>query len=323
MDTFAAPKTLVDAIRYFSDPDRCLDLMVGARWPKGVICPTCGAQNSRFIPARRIWECRTKHPLRQFSAKVGTIFEDSPLGLDKWLAAMWMICNDKNGISSYEIGRALGITQKSAWFMMHRIRAAMQSGTFEKMKGRVEVDETFIGGAARFMHKHKKEARRIGSRAIGKTAVMGLLERHGPDKTSRVRAFVVPTTRRKQLDPEVRANVVPGSEIITDSLPSYDHLADAYVHNVINHAETYVRGHVHTNGMENFWSLLKRAIKGTYVAVEPFHLFRYVDEEVFRFNERREPAGDGGRFTKVLRSVTGRRLDYKTLTGKTLALGGA
>ena len=318
-----APKTLVDAIRYFSDPDRCLDLMVGARWPKGVICPTCGALNPRFIPARRLWECRTNHPLRQFSAKVGTIFEDSPLGLDKWFAAMWMICGDKNGISSYEISRALGITQKSAWFMMHRIRAAMHAGTFEKMKGRVEVDETFIGGKARFMHKDKRAAKIKGTGGMGKTAVMGLLERHGPDKASQVRAMVVPGTRRKALDPAVRANVEAGATVITDALASYDSLKSQYTHKVIDHAETYVKGFVHTNGMENFWSLLKRAIKGTYVSVEPFHLFRYLDEEVFRFNQRRDADGDAGRFDRVLHAVTGRRLDYKTLTGKTLGLNPA
>ena len=322
MDTFMAPKTLVDAIRYFSDPDRCLDLLVGARWPKGVICPTCGASNPRFIPARRIWECRTKHPLRQFSAKVGTIFEDSPLGLDKWFAAMWMICGDKNGISSYEIHRALGVTQKSAWFMMHRIRAAMQSGSFEKMSGDVEADETFIGGKARFMHPWKRAAKITGTGGMNKTAVMGLLERHGPDKASRVRVKVVQTRKKKELQAEVRANVEPGANLYTDALKSYDGLSE-FDHEVIDHAESYVRGKVHTNGLENFWSLLKRSIKGTYVSVEPFHLGKYLDEQAFRFNQRRDPSGDSGRFDKVLHAVTGKRLDYKTLTGKTLGLSPA
>jgi ISXO2-like transposase domain len=202
--------------------------------------------------------------------------------------------------------------------MLHRIRLAMKTGTFLKLSGKVEADETFIGGAARFMHKDRKERRMGGKHGglTGKTAVMGLLERHGPDKTSRVRAFIVPTVRKNTPGPEVRANVAPGSEIITDALKSYEGLDDEYTHNVIDHAEAYVRGHVHTNGMENFWSLLKRAIKGTYVAVEPWHLFRYVDEEVFRYNERRDSRGDGGRFAKVLGSVTGRRITYRTLTGK-------
>lgn len=314
MDTTAGPQTLLETVAYFADPQAAHDFFVEQRWPDGVTCPTCGSREITYLPDYRRWFCKEKHERRQFSAKVGSIFEDSPLGFDKWLPAMWMILNAKNGVSSYEVHRALGITQKSAWHMLHRLRLVMQTGTFEKMTGRVEVDETFIGGAARFMHKHKKEARRIGARALGKTAVMGLLERHGPDKTSRVHAFVVPGTRRKTLDPQVRANVEPGSEIMTDALASYDQLADAYTHNVIDHAESYVRGHVHTNGMENFWSLLKRALKGTYVSVEPFHLFRYVDEEVFRFNERRD--NDGGRFLKAIRSATGKRLMYKTLIAK-------
>jgi transposase-like protein len=312
-----SPKTLVEAVRYYADLDHCQTVMVATRWPRGVTCPTCGAPVTRYTSTRRLWECSVKHPRRQFSVKVGTIFEDSPLGLDKWLPAVWMIANCKNGISSHELGRALGVTQKTAWFMLHRIRLAMKTGTFLKLSGRVEADETFIGGAARFMHKDKKAARAKGKLGglIGKTAVMGLLERHGPDKASTVRAFVVPTTRKGTLGPKVRENVAPGSEIITDALRSYDSLQDAYTHKVIDHAEEYVRGHVHTNGMENFWSLLKRAIKGTYVSVEPFHLFRYVDEEVFRFNQRRDADGDSGRFLRVLRSVADRRIDYKTLTG--------
>lgn len=311
-----SPKTLVEAIRYYADPDRCQAVMMEVRWPNGVTCPSCHAPVTRYIATRRLWECSVKHPRRQFSIKVGTIFEDSPLGLDKWLVAVWMIANCKNGVSSYEIHRALGITQKSAWFMLHRIRLAMQTGTFERMSGEVEVDETFIGGAARFMHRQRKLARRIGSRAIGKTAVMGLLERHGPDKTSRVRAFVVPTNRRVVLDPKVRENVERGAEIMTDALPSYSRLADEYSHNVIDHAETYVRGKVHTNGLENFWSLLKRGLKGTYVSVEPFHLFRYVDEQSFRFNRR--GTDDGDRFVNALGGTIGKRVMYKALTGKTL-----
>src|SRR3989442_1787262 len=202
------PKTLVEAIRYYANPDHCLAVMVEVRWPTGVKCPTCGSRNVGFISTRRLWECREKHPRRQFSVKVGTIFEDSPLSLDKWLTAMWMVCNDKNGVSSYEVARALGITQKSAWFMLHRLRYTMHTGSFDKMKGRVEVDETFIGGAARFMHKDRKDRRLAGGHAgmVGKTAVMGLLERHGPDKTSVVRAFVVRSTRTATLDPNVRAH---------------------------------------------------------------------------------------------------------------------
>lgn len=314
-----APATLLEAVRFFSDPYVCVAYMAKARWGSidAVACPTCGSTKVHYLEARHIWQCNTKHPKRQFSVKVGTIFEDSPLGLDKWLPAVWLITNAKNGISSYEVARALDITQKSAWFMLHRIRLAMQIPP-DKFTGHVEADETFIGGAARFMHKHRKEARRIGTRAIGKTAVMGLLERHGPDKTSRVRVKVVPTTRKKALQDEVRKHVEPGSALYTDALASYVGLAPEYVHEVIDHAESYVRGKVHTNGLENFWSLTKRAIKGTYVSVEPFHLFRYLDEEVFRFNERRDPNGDGGRFVKVLRSVVGKRLTFADLTTQPL-----
>lgn len=305
-DRNEVPQTLVDAIRHFSDPDLCLRFVVDLRWPKGVTCPTCGSKDVRFLEKRRVWECKAKHPRKQFSVKVGTIFEDSALSLDKWLAAIWMIANAKNGVSSYEIARALGITQKSAWFVLHRIRLAMQAGTFGKLSGEVEVDETYIGGKARNMHPGTRRAKGRGT--VGKAVVMGLLERHGE-----VRTQVVSNTRRESLHPEVRKHVAPGSTVYTDELKSYSGLESDYAHQVVNHAETYVKGNVHTNGMENFWSLLKRGIKGTYVSVEPFHLFRYLDEEVFRFNCRKD--SDAGRFLRVAASVAGKRLEYQTLIG--------
>jgi transposase-like protein len=315
----AAPKTLQEAIRFFTDPDTCLAFMVEIRWPNGVTCPTCGSDRVLFIPTRRTWECREKHPRRQFSAKVGTIFEDSPLGLDKWFAAIWLIANAKNGISSYEIGRALGVTQKTGWFMLHRIRVAMKSGTFIKLSGRVEADETFIGPHPKNMHAHKRAkltvSRREDQRYISKAIVAGVLERNARKGHTRVRAAVVPTVRSEHLMPLIDANVEPGSEMITDMLRSYWQVRDEYIHSVIDKTVSYVKGHVHTNGLENFWSLLKRALKGTYVAVESFHLGAYVDEQVFRFNERSVPRGDGGRFVKVLQSVMGRRLTYKGLIG--------
>ena len=309
------PTTLVEAIRYFADPDICLDFMVNLRWPDGVVaCPTCGRDDVRFIPTRRIWECRSKHPRRQFSVKVGTIFEDSPIGLDKWLATIWMIANAKNGVSSYEVSRSIWVTQKTAWFMLHRIRLAMQDGDFGGMSGEVEVDETFIGGKARNMHKAKRDAVVKGRGTVGKTAVIGLLERHGPDGHSAVKTKIVSDTRRRTLSPEVKRNVTPGSIVFTDALASYTGLAAVYVHEVIDHAHEYVRGRVHTNGIENFWSLLKRAIKGTYVNVEPFHLFRYLDEESFRYNTRK--TNDANRFRGVMGGVTGKRLSYRNLIGK-------
>jgi transposase-like protein len=309
------PKTLIQAVQYFADPDRALAFMVSLRWPGGVVCPRCGGLEPSFLKTRHIWKCKTCR--KQFSAKVGTLFEDSPLGLDKWLPAVWMITNDKNGISSYELHRGLGVTQKTAWFMLHRIRLAMQTPTFGKFGGDVEADETFIGGRSRFMHKDKR-ARVIKAPGVwGKAAVMGLLERHGPDKHSTVRVAVTKSLRKAAIQDNIRANVETGANLYTDKMRSYQGLEADYIHGVIDHGEAYVRGKIHTNGLENFWSLLKRAIKGTYVSVEPFHLFRYLDEEAFRFNERED--NDGGRFVNVLRSVPGKRLTYKALTGAQLA----
>jgi len=307
MDT---PNTLQEAIIYFSDPDRCLALMIQSRWPDGVVkCPTCGSDQVRFLAKRRVWECKTKHPKRQFSVKVGTVFEDSPIGLDKWFTAAWLVANCKNGVSSYEIHRALKVTQKTAWFMDHRIRLAMQSGTFEKVAGEFEVDESFIGGSARFMHRDKR-GKIAATGGTGKAVVMGLLDR----KTKKIRLRHVADTSGPTLQGVVREYVEGGSYIFSDTWRSYNGLSADYVHQVIDHAESYVQGNVHTNTIENFWSLLKRGLKGTYIAVEPFHLFRYLDEQAFRYNERKND--DGGRFLEVLNGLTGRRLTYQKLTGK-------
>ena len=298
------PRSLQQAIRYFSDPDVCQDFVAQMRWPNGeAVCQRCGSLDAYYVKTRRIWQC--KGCKRQFSVKIGTIFERSPIGLDKWLTAVWLLTSAKNGISSYELHRAIEVTQKTAWFMMHRIRLAMHTGSFEKMSGEVEVDETFIGGRARFMHKSRK-ARAL---ALGKVAVMGLLERHGPEGHSRVRTTVVPNTRKYRLQSEVYNTVEDGARVYSDELNSYDGLNGPYIHEVINHAETYVRDNVHTNGMENFWSLLKRSIKGTYVSIEPFHLFRYLDEHTFRFNTRK--ATDAERFKALASLLVGRRLTYK------------
>ncbi|MDQ3258321.1 MAG: IS1595 family transposase [Acidobacteriota bacterium] len=304
------PKTLQEAIIYFADADNCLNYLVARRWPNGVICPTCGRDDVTFLAKQRKWQCKSAHSHRQFTIKIGTIFEDSPLGLDKWLTAIWMITNCKNGVSSYEVHRAIGVTQKTAWFMVHRIRLAMQMGSFDKkMGGQVEADETYIGGLARNMHRDKRDRRIQGTGGKGKVAVMGLLERNG-----KVRAKVINDATQLTLQAEVRNNVEPGAELFTDGWKSYSGLSADYIHQVIDHAEKYVDGQIHTNGIENFWSLLKRSIKGTYVSVEPFHLFRYLDEQTFRFNERK--GKDADRFTKVTGQVAGKRLTYKELTGK-------
>ncbi len=314
------PKTLQQAILYFADPDNCLNFLAARRFPDGVHCPRCGSKDVGFIATRRIWECKTKHDKRQFSAKINTVFEDSPIGLDKWLTAVWMIANCKNGISSYEIHRALGVTQKSAWFMLHRIRLAMRVGTSQKLGGgpesenEVEVDETFVGGKMRNMHRDRR-ARFQADKGAAKTVVIGLLDR----QRRKIRAKVIPTTSRTILQNEVLRNVKHGSNVYTDNYGGYDALSHKYVHDVVDHSERYVNGRVHTNGLENFWSLMKRNLAGTYVAVEPFHLDRYIDEQVFRYNNRgskEQPMDDAARFDLALRNLVGKRLTYKELTGK-------
>jgi len=313
------PKTLTDAIRHFADWENCREYMVSRRWPNGVTCPVCGSQTVYFDKGRKGWECKTRHQKRKFTLKTGTIFEDSALGLDKWLPAVWMIANMKNGVSSHELARSLGVTQKTAWFMLQRIRLAMQDDTTGgKLGGEVEVDESFIGGKARNMHKSTRRARGITQERsmVGKIAVMGLLQRTTETAKSKVRVSVVPNTRRQHLEAGIRQHVETGTSVHTDSLPSYRHLSSSedYVHNVIDHAKCYAEGNVHTNGMENFWSLLKRGLNGTYISVEPFHLFRYLDEQAFRFNRRE--ANDAERFSAVITGIVGRRLRYDALTGK-------
>jgi transposase-like protein len=305
------PKTLTDAIKHFADLDRCQEYMIAVRWPDGQVkCPRCGSEKVVYLANQRRWKCYGAHPKPQFSVKVGTIFEDSALGLDKWFTAMWLIANCKNGISSYEVARDLGITQKSAWHMLQRVRLAMRAGSFEsKMSGHVEIDETFIGGKARFMHKSRRF--KVGDTGfVGKVAVMGLLERHG-----KVRCQIVPNTRRKNLENVIKENIEAGANVYSDNLPSYRQLDAEYIHKVIDHAERYIDGQIHTNGIESFWSLLKRGLKGTYVSVEPFHLFRYLDEQCFRFNNR--TLNDSQRFAIVAQQVIGKRLTFAEVTGKT------
>ena len=316
--TPAQPKTLMEAVRYFADADRTLAMAVSLRWPNGVHCPECGRTDVRFLATRRLWECKEKHPRKQFSAKVGTIFEDSALPLDKWFVAIWAVANCKNGISSYELARSIGVTQKSAWFMLHRIRVAMDAGDLGTLSGIVEADETYMGGLAKNMHAVKRKHRVIG-RGAGdhKTPVMGILQRTDGTITSRVVARVIRAATAKAVQSAVRQHVAPGSQLMTDAAGAYLGLASDYIHQSVNHAEEYVRGAVHSNGIENFWSLLKRTVKGTYVSVDPMHLNRYVGEQVFRFNERKE--NDLGRFRAVLGSVAGRRLTYKDLTNHALS----
>ena len=309
----SSPRTLQEAIIYFANIDNCIAYMVAHRWPEGVSCPTCGRTDVSWLANQKKWQCKSAHGKRQFTAKVGTIFEDSALGLEKWLPAVWIITSAKNGVSSCEMARTLGITQKSAWFMLHRIRLALQAGSMMKVGGNggeVEADETFIGGKARNMHLNVRARRITGTGTKDKVAVMGILERGGKVKT-----IVVPNRKKAALHSEIKLHVKAGAALYTDALLSYDGLAGNYAHKVVDHAVEYVSGRVHTNGLENFWSLLKCGISGTYVSVEPFHLFRYLDEQSFRYNNRLN-MNDADRFSAALSQVTGKRLTYAEVTGK-------
>jgi transposase-like protein len=304
-----AATNLRDAIIWFSEFEHCRQFMMELRWPDGVVkCPTCGAEKVTWLAKRRVWKCYTGHERPTFSLKTGTIFEDSPIPFEKWLCAAWLIISCKNGISSYEIHRGLKVTQKTAWFMLHRLRLAMQDGNFKKLGGEVEVDETFIGGKARNMHKDKRAAKITGTGPEGKAIIAAVLERGG-----RVRAKVMSTRKKRDLHSLVRENVEAGAAVFTDALRSYEGLNE-FTHQVIDHAIAYVEGNIHTNCAENFWSLLKRGLNGTYISVEPFHLFRYVDEQAFRFNTREMT--DAERFAAVMKQIVGRRVTYKQLIGK-------
>jgi len=252
------PRTLVEAVRYFADPDVALKHMIDLRWPDGVYCPTCGRTDVRFIPTRRVWECKEKHAKRQFSAKVGTIFEDSPLPLDKWFVAIWMVANSKNGISSYEMGRTIGVTQKSAWHVNHRIRLAMKFGTIEKMDGDVELDETYVGGKA--INRHKGDPK-SGPGTHGKTAVIGAVKRGGG-----AIAAVIENTDTATLDGFAHAVLSPdATSVSTDEHSGYRHLGRTFNHGVVRHgAGEYVRDHNHTNSIEEFL--------GTSEAVDQGHV---------------------------------------------------
>lgn len=315
------PRTLQEAIVAFSNPDVALKHAIALRWPKGISCPRCGSARYSFLSTRRMWKCLDCK--KQFSVKVGTIFEDSPIGLDKWLSCIWLIASAKNGVSSYEVHRALGVTQKTAWFMLHRVRVAMEQGSIEKaemrkLAGMIEADETYIGGLEKKKHKDKKL--NAGRGTVGKSAVTGLLERGTGEGFSTVRVKKINKADRKTLHGAIKAQVEPGSLLFTDAWPAYRGLHPDYLHQFVDHAIRYVAGRVHTNGLENFWALTRRCIKGTYVHCDPVHLDKYLDEEVFRFNNR--DTSDGGRFTLAGLAISGKRLTYEELTHGHLTLYG-
>ena len=309
------PKTLQAAILYFSDFDNCQRYMIEIRWPDGKVrCPSCGSDKVTYLQNQRRWKCYEKHSRPQFSLKVGTIMEDSAIGMDKWFCTMWMIANCKNGVSSYEVARDLGVTQKTAWFMLHRIREGMGDDFPEPFVGEVEADETFIGGKAKNMHYERKIRKFIKGEIAhggptGKAIVMGVLDRN----TREMRASVIPELKKVHTDEHLKKNVAPGSTVYTDEAQHYENLPD-YAREFIDHTETYVRDRVHVNGVENFWSLLKRSLAGTYVSVEPYHLQAYVNEQAFRFNNRKDT--DVQRFDAVVAGVLGKRLTYEQVTGK-------
>ena len=266
MNNNDTPKTLLDAVKFYADFEHCKAVMIEARWPDGIVrCPICGSDHVAYLANARLWKCYNKHPRPKFSLKVGTIFEDSPIPLEKWLPAVWLLADCKNGISSYELGRALGVTQKTAWFMLHRVRKAMGSGTFLKLGGEVEVDETFIGGKARSMHLAQRKRRITGTGGKDKTIVAGFVERGG-----KVQTTVVPDRKKGTLQSEVKKRVEAGAALYSDDLESYQGLQGEYAHQVVDHAVQYVDGRVHTNTLENFWSLLKRGIHGTYCECRTF-----------------------------------------------------
>ena len=311
--TVAAPRTLAQAIKYFANQDVALDFMVALRWPNGPVCPRCESTAHSFLSTRRIWKC--KGCGKQFSVKLGTIFEDSPIGLDKWFTAMWMLTSCKNGVSSYEIARATGMSQKSAWFVLQRLRYMLKATNPRPMgsPGVVEVDETYIGPKPKNMHTSKRRKLQLAENGmVTKTTVMGMLDR----TTREVRAKVIPNVKRETLQAEILKNVGFASKVYTDSAVGYEGMdAKRFIHKTVNHANEYVRGDVSTQAIENFWSCLKRTLQGTYVAVEPFHLDLYLNEQMFRFNNR-IGKHDGERFAKALGQIAGKRLTWDVLTGK-------
>jgi transposase-like protein len=319
-------KTLADAIRYFSDEQVCIDTVAGMRWldDNGPSCPKCNAAKDRqhWLKNQRRWQCRDCG--KQHSVKVGTIFEDSAIPLQKWLPAMWLLANCKNGISSYELAKDIGVTQKSAWFMLHRLREALRDERKHKFGfgGPVESDEAFIGPNPAKMNRTQKrkyaiKRGRIDNAAgmVAKTAVHGILDR----ELRQVRAAVIPDVKRHTLQKAILDNVTPFAKVYTDEFTSYQGLSRNYIHKVVDHSREYVRGQIHTNGIENFWALLKRTLRGTYVAVEPFHLDQYLSEQIFRYNNRAtkdNPLTDADRFALAVSQVSGKRLTYAELTGK-------
>jgi len=309
------PQTLMEAIQYYTNELRCVEFLSQLKWKATGgerCCPRCGSTNITCMRTRPTFLCKERGCKKQFSIKVGTVMECSKLPITKWVPAIWLIVNNKNGISSYELHRGIGVTQQTAWFMLHRIRESISNGSLSKMSGTVEVDETGVGGLAKNMHKSRKEKFMVNKSVRGnQTSVIGILERNGE-----VRAKVVRDRAKATLVREIVKNVDPDAILYTDSASYYKKLNELFGnHKMVDHeAKEYVRDNIWTNGIENFWTLLKRTVKGTYIQISPYHLNSYVTEQAFRYNTRKET--DAERFERAVGHIFGKRLTYKQLIAR-------
>lgn len=308
------PSTLLDAMRHF-DPETARRYVESIKWPEGPVCPKCGSQNVGDIKSRNgMQQCREKTCRCQFSLTKGTIMEGTHLRLDQWIAAVWMIVNCRNGISSCEIARTIGCKQQSAWHLLHRVRhllAQESDGTKMGSKfGVVEADTTFVGGSLEHISPWRKDARGLTDAYDNKSAVHAIKDR----KSGKIRAHTIPSESPNHVEKLIYDNVAEWSILYTDKSRAYDVFSHRrYQHRTVNHrAGEYVRGKAHVNGLENFFNCLRRGLKGTYIRATADHLQAYVDEQVWRFNYRE--FSDWNRFDTAMHLIVGKRLTYKALT---------
>lgn len=307
MELITRFKNLAELTSYFKTDQSCREYLEEMRWHGKPVCPHCNHDESYKFADGRYYKCKACR--QKFTVTIGTIFEDTKIGLRKWFIAIYIFSSHKKGISSCQLAKDVGVTQKSAWHMLHRIRFAFGINEPDMLTDEVEVDETYIGGKAKNMHKSVREKKIKGRGASGKTPVLGLVERNG-----RVIAKPVPNTEADTLLPIVRERVALGSSIFTDEFPAYNKLDKDYAHASVNHsAGVYVDGNIHTNTIDGYWSLLKRGIFGIYHQVSSKHLHRYCAEFDYRYNTRRN--GEVQRFDNALKHTDG-RLMYKVLTAK-------
>lgn len=301
------PGTLLAAMRYY-DAETARAYITSIKWPDGPCCPKCGSVNVAEIPTRARFRCRERGCRTQFSLITGTIMESTHLRLDQWIAAVWMIANCRNGVSSCEIARTIGCKQQSAWHLLHRVRHILAPETEGQFKGEVEADETFVGGLFKFMSESRRKRAENNGRPNGKSVVHAMKER----ETGMIRAEVIPAAKLEYVRDAVMENVAEGSTLYTDSARVYDWAAQVYKHETVNHNVEYVRGRCHTNGLENYFNCLRRGLKGTYIKAHHEHLTAYVNEQTYRFNRRKD--SDWQRFDRAMRQIVGKRLTYKELT---------